>query len=175
MIQIDKELISPDLLQKIKNLDEDIREFRESGPLDRLALEKLQEHFKTHHIYNSAGIEGNRLTLQETALVLKEGLDISDKPAKDTIEVKNLSVAFDFLYDLSSDKKSIIEADIRQIHQLIVGNDEPLTPGEYRNIGVVITGSEHKPPEPFEVPIKMKELIDWLILNEDTLRLLKLP
>ena len=168
MIQIDKELISPDLLQKLKNLDNDVQDFRQSGPLDKVALEKLQEHFRTHHIYNSAGIEGNRLTLQETALVLKEGIDISDKPIKDSIEVKNLGLAFDFLYELSKSDVQLSENYIRQIHKLIVGDDESLRPGDYRNIGVIITGSEHKPPEPFEVPIKMTELIEWVKLNKDT-------
>lgn len=167
MIQIDKELISPDLLQKIKNLEIDIQDFRENGPLDKIALEKLREHFRTHHIYNSAGIEGNRLTLQETALVLKEGIDISDKPVKDSIEVKNLGIAFDFLYELVEEDVELNESDIRQVHKLIVGDDPGLHPGQYRNIGVVITGSDHKPPEPFEVPIKMMELVEWVKDNKD--------
>lgn len=168
MIEIDKELISPDLLQKLKNLDIDVQEFREGGPLDEVALEKLREHFRTHHIFHSAGIEGNRLTLQETALVLKEGIDISDKPIQDSIEVKNLGLAFDFLYELASEDVELTENYIRQIHKLIVGNNESLRPGEYRNIGVIITGSEHRPPEPFEVPIKMMELMEWVRANKDT-------
>jgi len=166
MIQINNDLTSPDLLQKIKNLETEIMEFRVT-PLDNIALEKLREHFKTHHIYHSAGIEGNRLTLQETALVLKEGIDISGKPLKDSIEVKNLGLAFDFLYELAQQNVPITESYIKQVHQLIIGDDPSLDPGNYRNIGVIITGSEHKPPEPFEVPIKMTELIDWLRENEN--------
>jgi len=168
MIQIDKDLISPDLLQRLKNLENDVQDFRQGGSLDKVALEKLQEHFKTHHIYNSAGIEGNRLTLQETALVLKEGIDISGKPIKDSLEVKNLGLAFDFLYELSNTDAQLSENYIRQIHKLIVGDEESLRPGDYRNVGVIITGSEHRPPEPFEVPIKMGELIEWVKLNKET-------
>ncbi len=166
MIEFNNEIISPDLFQKIKNLEEEINEFRQT-PLDKIALEKLKEHFRTHHIYHSAGIEGNRLTLQETALVLKEGIDISGKPLKDSIEVKNLGVAFDYLYELSQDNTLLTESCIKQIHQIIIGGDETLSPGEYRNIGVIITGSEHKPPEPFEVPIKMMELVEWIRENEN--------
>jgi len=165
MIQIDSTTISPDLRQKLKNLAEDVEQFRKDGPLDKVALEKLQEHFKTHHIYNSAGIEGNRLTLQETALVLKEGIDISDKPLSDSIEVKNLSKAFDFLYEVFKPGSTISEALIRQFHKLIVGDNSDVHPGEYRSIGVVITGSDHKPPEPFEVAPKMTELVDWINTN----------
>ncbi|MEM1003361.1 MAG: hypothetical protein AAGH46_12010 [Bacteroidota bacterium] len=96
MIELNKELLSPDLLQQVKNLETEVEDFRET-PLDKIALEKLREHFRTHHIYHSSGIEGNRLTLQETSIVLKEGIDISGKPLKDSIEVKNLGIAFDFL------------------------------------------------------------------------------
>jgi Uncharacterized conserved protein len=166
MIQINNDLISPDLLQKIKNLEVEINELRQT-PLDSIALEKLREHFRTHHIYHSAGIEGNRLTLQETALVLKEGIDISGKPLKDSIEVKNLGLAYDFLYELAQQNVPVTENYIKQVHKLIIGEDPALNPGEYRNIGVIITGSEHRPPEPFEVPIKMTELFDWIRENEN--------
>ena len=166
MIEINNDIVSPDLLQKIKNLEVEIEAFRQT-PLDKIALEKLKEHFRTHHIYHSAGIEGNRLTLQETAIVLKEGIDISGKPLKDSIEVKNLGLAYDFLYELSQNNISLSENYIKQVHQLIVGDDETLSPGNYRNIGVIITGSEHRPPEPFEVPIRMMELVEWIRDNEN--------
>ncbi len=161
MIELSNDFISPDLSQQIKNLTEEVESFRET-PLDKIALEKLREHFRTHHIFHSTGIEGNRLTLQETSLVLKEGLDISGKPLKDSIEVKNLGIAFDFLYELAQEDVHVSENYLKQIHKLIIGDDESLSPGEYRNIGVIITGSDHTPPEPFEVPIKMRELFDWI-------------
>lgn len=166
MIEISTDIMSPDLLQKIKNLEVEINDFRQV-PLDAIALEKLKEHFRTHHIYHSAGIEGNRLTLQETALVLKEGIDISGKPLKDSIEVKNLGLAYDFLYELAQQNVPITENCIKQVHKLVIGVDPSFSPGDYRNIGVIITGSEHTPPEPFEVPIKMTELFDWLRQNEN--------
>ena len=63
MIQINKDLLPPDLTQKIKNLELEIDEFRQT-PLDKIALEKLKEYFRIHHIFHSAGIEVNRQTLQ---------------------------------------------------------------------------------------------------------------
>lgn len=166
MIELSKDLLSPDLGQEIKNLHDEIEEFRKS-PMDKIALEKLREHFRTHHIFHSSGIEGNRLTLQETSLVLKEGIDITGKPLKDSIEVKNLGIAFDFLYELVQQDVPITENYLKQIHSLIIGDAPSLSPGNYRDIGVIITGSEHKPPEPFEVPIRMRELFDWIGANQD--------
>jgi Fic family protein len=96
MITIDKSLLSPDLIQRLDNLHSEINKFRQEGDLDQLSNEKLRDYFRTQHIFHSAGIEGNRLTLQETMLVLKEGITISEKSIQDTIEVKNLGTAFDF-------------------------------------------------------------------------------
>jgi Fic family protein len=166
MLDLKNDILSPDLMQEIKNLQNEIEEFREQ-PLDEIAVEKLREHFRTHHIYHSSGIEGNRLTLQETLLVLKEGIDISGKPLKDSIEVKNLGIAFDFLFELVNDNVEITENYLKQIHSLIIGDDQTKSPGNYRNIGVTITGSDHKPPEPFEVPIRMRDLFDWIKANEN--------
>ncbi len=166
MIELNKDLLSPDLRQQIKDLQSEIEAFRNT-PLDKIALEKLREHFKTHHVYHSSGIEGNRLTLQETVIVLKEGIDISGKPLKDSVEVKNLGIAFDFLYELINHETPLTETYLKQIHALIIGDDTSLGPGEYRNIGVVIMGSDHTPPEPFEVPIKMRDLFDWIKQNEN--------
>lgn len=44
-------------------------------------LKRLQDEFLVEYTYNSNAIEGNTLTLQETALVL-EGLTIDQKPHK---------------------------------------------------------------------------------------------
>ena len=167
MITIDQSLLSPDLIQRLDNLHSEITKFRQEGELDQLSKEKLRDYFRTQHIFHSAGIEGNRLTLQETMLVLKEGVTISEKSIQDSIEVKNLGIAFDFFYELAQEGTPISENYIKQLHQLVVGNDPYLNAGNYRNVGVVITGSEHTPPEPFEVPFKMQELMDWLNENFD--------
>lgn len=165
MITIDKSLLSPDLIQRLDELDLEINKFRQEGELDQLSKEKLRDYFRTQHIFHSAGIEGNRLTLQETMLVLKEGVTISEKSIQDTLEVKNLGIAFDFFYELAQQDTPVSENYLKQMHQLVVGNDPYLNAGNYRNVGVVITGSEHTPPEPFEVPFKMQALVEWLNEN----------
>jgi Fic family protein len=167
MISYDDIVLSDDLKEHLDIFVNQVIEFRNEGPLDDIALAKLEEHFKAAHIFHSAGIEGNRLTLQETVLVLKEGIDISGKPLKDTVEVKNLGAAFDYLKTLSSSTQTLREADVRSIHSLLIGDDPRLSPGEYRKIGVIISGAEHKPPEPIEVPAQMEILIRWINANLD--------
>jgi Fic family protein len=50
---------------------------------------------------------------------------------------------------------------IRTLHQLVVLDTEKEWAGKYRTSNVLITGTEHKPPEAIEVPGLMNELIDW--------------
>lgn len=55
-------------------------------PLTEGELLRLREEFLIDFTYNSNAIEGNTLTLQETALILKEGITIDKKPLKDHLE-----------------------------------------------------------------------------------------
>ncbi len=55
-------------------------------PLSEGELERLRNDFLVDFIYNSNAIEGNTLTLRETALVL-QGITIDQKPLKDHLEL----------------------------------------------------------------------------------------
>jgi Fic family protein len=148
-----------------ERLDDYVRRvevFRKGGDLDPVALAKLEEHFKASHVYHSAGIEGNRLTMQETMLVLREGIDVSDRRLGDTIEVANLGRAFDFLTTIADAKQTIRESDIRHLHELLIGDRPEVKPGAYRTTGVIISGSEHRPPEPLAIPALMSDLVHWI-------------
>ncbi len=165
MIEFEEIGLTPETQLDIESYCKDVEAFRSEGPLDKVSLAKLEEHFRAVHVYHSAGIEGNRLTLQETMLVLRDGIEISGKPLQDSIEARNLGHAFDYLKEISAQVSPIRETDVRQIHQLVVGDSPELSPGEYRKVGVIISGSEHRPPEPLEVPGLMSELIQWINKN----------
>ena len=62
-------------------------------PLTQGELKRLQEEFMIEFTYDSNAIEGNTLTLQETAMVL-EGITIDTKPLKDHLEVVGHKEAF---------------------------------------------------------------------------------
>jgi Fic family protein len=165
MISYEDIEITPETMEQVVSFAKQVESFRTEGPLDKVSLAKLEEHFKSSHVYHSAGIEGNRLTLQETMLVLRDGLDISGKPIRDSVEVRSLGKAFDYLKTLAESGQHIREADIRSLHALLIGADPDMGPGEYRKVGVIISGSEHRPPEPLEVPDRMEKLVVWINTN----------
>lgn len=126
-------------------------------PLTQGELERLREEFLIEYTYHSNAIEGNTLTLQETALVL-EGVTIDKKPLKDHLEAVGHRDAFLYVQDLVKNKVPFSEHIIKQIHTLVL-MDRPEDRGIYRRIPVRIMGAYHTPPDPVLVPEQMEQLI----------------
>lgn len=63
----------------LKRLSHSLAELNRHRPLKPSILEKLREQFTIEMTYHSNAIEGNRLTLKETLLVLREGVTIKGK------------------------------------------------------------------------------------------------
>ena len=54
---------------------------------------------------------------------------------------------------------------------MVAGHNSEARPAEYRSIGVMITGSELRPPEPLAIPGLMEVLVRWMT-QEDSLDVL---
>ncbi|MDP2630277.1 MAG: Fic family protein [Candidatus Uhrbacteria bacterium] len=132
-------------------------------PLPVSAVKKLQEQFKIEMTYNSNGIEGNTLTLYETFLVIREGITIKGKPLKDHLEAKDHYEALEYLYGLvgKDSRQTVSEQLIRNLHKLVTHTVDVEWAGRYREGNVAITGAKHTPPDMLDVPLKMRELIQW--------------
>ena len=125
-------------------------------PLTQGELERLQQEFLIEFTYNSNAIEGNTLTLQETAMVL-EGLTIDQKPLKDHLAAVGHKEAFLYVMELVRDKVKLSERVIKEIHSLVL-MDRREDRGIYRRIPVKIMGAFHEPPQPHLVPEQMTNL-----------------
>ena len=131
-------------------------------PLSPALVNRLSKQIIIEWTYNSNAIEGTKLTLKETELVIEHGLTIRGKSLKDHFEAINHRDAILFIENLIRDKKAEPnELLIRQIHQCILKEIDTENAGKYREVQVQITGSKHIPPLPSLIPVKMKELIDW--------------
>lgn len=159
-----------------KRLEENKRRLDALRPLPVQAVKKLREQFELEMTYNSNAIEGNSLTLKETYLVISEGLTIKGKPLKDHLEAKNHTEALAYLCDLidKDRKQTISEHLIRSLHHLVVQDTDKEWAGKYRNSGVMITGTDHKPPEAFDVPRLMGNLIGWARTERTKLHVVEL-
>ena len=126
-------------------------------PLTQGELERLNEEFMIDFTYNSNAIEGNTLTLQETAMVL-EGITIDQKPLKDHLEAVGHKDAFLYVQDIVSNKIPLTEFVIKNIHSLVLMN-KPEDKGVYRRVPVRIMGAFTEPVQPYMIEPKITELL----------------
>ena len=136
-------------------------------PLSQEALAQLDAWYDVELTYTSNAIEGNTLTRQETALVLEKGLTVRGKPLKDHQEAVDHLEALRFVRELvkqqQADKKTnITEADIRDIHRLVVGSTLKAEAGIYSQHRRRIAGSMVVFPNPAKIPDLMEEFAQWL-------------
>ena len=127
-------------------------------PLTQGELKRLKEEFLLEFTYNSNAIEGNTLTLLETAMVL-EGITIDKKPLKDHLEAVGHKEAFEYVRQLVSEKQEISERVIKEIHALVL-MDRREDRGVYRKIPVRILGAANEPPQPYMIQGLMERLIE---------------
>ncbi len=134
-------------------------------PIPAIAMERLRESLMMEWTYHSNGIEGNALTLQETRIILSDGLTVGGKSLREHFETLNHHEAIQVLETMVNSKYRMKSKDILHIHELVLQRIEKEYAGRYRNAGVRITGANFTPPNALKVDALMDELIDWV--NEE--------
>ena len=123
--------------------------------------DKVAKAFDIEYTYESNKIEGNTLTLQETALVIEKGLTIGGKSLNEHLEAINHDYAIEFIKELATKKSNITERDVLQIHRLILQGINNNSAGTYRKEQVLISGAKHVPPQHYLIQEEMDHLFIW--------------
>ena len=147
------------MFKRIEKLKVKLNEYR---PLTGEEVRRLRDEFLIDFTYNSNAIEGSTLTLQETALILKEGITINEKPLKEHLEAVGHKDAFYYIEGLVKENTVLSEKVIKDIHALVL-MDNAKNRGIYWRIPVTILGAINEPPQSYLVPIMMEQLIDEYI------------
>lgn len=142
------------ILEQVDTLKKSLDSCR---PLTPAEVEAIKEVFLVEHTYNSNAIEGNTLTLKETALVL-QGITIDQKPLKDHLEAVGYKEAFQYVEELAKQDKPLSEYDIKSIHNLVLA-DHPEDRGVFRRVNVRIAGALTNPVQPYLIEPKIGELL----------------
>ena len=145
---------TPSIFEEIERKKEMLSSMR---PLTQGEVERLREEFMVEFTYNSNAIEGNTLTLKETAMAL-EGMTIGQKPLKDHMEAIGHRDAFLFVQDIATKNIPLSESVIKQIHSLVL-IDRPEDKGVFRRIPVRIMGAYTEPVQPYLIEPKITELL----------------
>ena len=139
-------------------IDELRNKLKSLRPLNETELKRLRDEFIIENTYNSNAIEGNNLTLRETALILQEGITIAEKPLREHLEAIGHKDAFEYVIALADANTELTERVIKEIHSLVLMNDAN-NRGVYRSVPVTILGAAHTPPQPYLVPVQIEALL----------------
>lgn len=154
-------------MSRFEKLDKLAAELKSMRPLNPTELKRLRDEFIIEHTHDSTAIEGNTLTLRETALILQEGITIAEKPLRDHLEAIGYRDAFEYVVELAGANAPLSEAVIKDVHALVLMDDRE-NRGVYRSVPVTISGALHTPPQPYLVPVQMEQLIaDYAEMKQD--------
>lgn len=120
-------------------------------PLSGTQLLKMQEYFRGAYTYESNRIEGNSLTFSETHLVINEGITIAGKSMREHLEAINHAEAVVVLEELVQQQTAFSRHVLFQLHGLILRQIDRDNAGRYRRVPVRISGSNHLPPQPWQL------------------------
>ena len=133
-------------------------------PLSPEALKNLEHYYDVEITYTSNAIEGNTLSPVETTLVIEQGVTISGKPLKDHLEALDHYDAIRYVRELAREKTPLTEADVRNLHRLVVQRSRPDIAGRYADLARFIRteSGRHDFPSPTEIPALMGDFAKWL-------------
>ena len=131
-------------------------------PLSRLSLAQLRKHYDVELTYTSNAIEGNTLTLRETAEVIEHGITVGGKPLRDHLEAVDHYDAVLWMRELAATATPMDEATVCELHRRIVLRSQPEIAGVYSRLPRRIAGSPVVFPNPARIPELMDRFGTWL-------------
>jgi len=118
---------------------------------------RVQEALNIEYTYDSNRIEGNTLTLRETDLVIHKGLTVGGKPLVEHLEAINHYEAVEVIRDLAQQKAELSNYSLMTLHALVLRGIDKDNAGRLRQVPVMISGSQHTPPQPWQLDKLMED------------------
>jgi len=128
--------------------------------------EKLDEDFVIRFTYHSNAIEGNRLTLRQTALILKDKVIPSGISAEDYNEAINGKECLDYVKSYKGELNTKL---LEKINGILTKNTGVVYGGRIRFFDVQIQGSTQVPPPHTEVKKHLLNFFKWYSANKNKL------
>jgi Fic family protein len=137
-------------------------------PFEGEYLRQLREYYRIGLTWTSNAIEGNSLTEMETKILLEDGLTVGGKPLRDTLEAVGHSLAYDYMFGLLGERRITVK-DIQTMHKLFFKGIDEKNAGVWRDINIIVTGTDYEFPSPGELEGLMAELGRWIETDRDTM------
>ena len=131
-------------------------------PLSTDALAQLQKHYDVELTYTSNAIEGNTLTLRETAEVIEHGITVGGKTLRDHLEAVDHYEAVLWMRALAARSTALGEDAVCELHRRIVARSQPALAGHYSTLPRRVAGSPVVFPNAAKLPRLMASFGQWL-------------
>lgn len=171
------------LQRMLKEVDRLFADYQVRRPLSEEERGARYEQLRLEWTYHSNALEGNSLTLGETAFYLREGLTSEGKPLIDYLEARNHAEAIDWLAQIVRQQVPLSEGLIKDLNALLhkgiterpalgAGGQQimrQITPGAYKrqaNHVLTLSGKIHYYVDPLQVPAEMATLVQWVADEE---------
>ncbi len=154
--------MNQELIKSLVGKKKELDKFR---PFDKSITKRLHEQFLLEWTYNTNAIEGNTLTIQETEIILQNGITIGNRNLNEHFEVINHKAGIDFIYNAIKKKTKLSKTFILNLHELILTNIDDENAGVFRRTNVRILGSMHIPPNPQKINLLVDEMVSWYYSN----------
>lgn len=145
-----------DVLKRIAILKQQFNELRpsrtEQMPPD------LQRTYDIELTYTSNAIEGNTLTLGETADLIEHGITVGGKSIKDHLEAVDHFDAVQWMRSVATRSEPLDENVVTELHRRIVARSRPEIAGFYSQHARRVVGSPMIFPNPMKIPTLMERL-----------------
>jgi len=141
--------------------------------MTKTAIKTLQDELKIQWTFTSNAIEGNTISLGETAFIIEQGLTVKGKSIAEHNEVLGHSRAIDIIYKFL-DKNTLIKEDIFELHtavqtNIVIDSESPI--GKYKvveNGRYILLHDNKRKYYPYPNPLYIKYLMDiWFSEFED--------
>lgn len=164
--------LSAELSQLIQRIEQKKQQLDALRPIPAIQLRSIKESLSLEWTYNSNRIEGNTITLQETQLIIEEGMTVKGKSLREHFETLNHHDAIAVVEEYAQANTPLKAREILDLHALVLQRIEKDFAGRYRTSGVRITGANFSPPNARQVDDLMEDLLTWFNQESNHLPLL---
>ncbi len=155
------EHLSKEQLMEVEKLKQSYH--KKISSLSKEEFEQFENTFFTELTYDSNAIEGSSLSLEDTHLVINEGLVPKGKTLREVNEAKNYIDAIRFINSYDGD---LDEPFILKLHFFILKNISERFAGRYRETSVRIFKSDVSFPDASRVQQLVGNLVHWYKLHK---------
>ena len=145
------------------DIDKVLATLRRFAAFDVMTTARLREEMKLQMTYDAIAMEGSRLTLRETVIVIQDRVTLGPGyPIQDLMAACGFAAGFDVIMHWVDCDLPLTVDLIKMLHRYVMLGTLPHASGEFRTTKVCVEESTLNTSQPTDIPNKVQALVDWV-------------